>query len=259
MHDVVLYNIDDRGVATITIHRPDKRNALSSEVLDALLEALARADADARVRCVVLTGAGDKVFSAGGDLETFAAEAQTQPGLQGGKFVQLFERMGLLGIPIVGRINGHCLAGAFGVALACDMLVAVDDAEFGTPEILVGLWPMMIGALIYRNVPRKLANELIMTGRRLSAAEAAAAGIVNEVVPRAQLDAAVDKLTDTLVRHPRGIVRMGRQAVFQLTDMPLLEALRFLEGRLRDVLATDDAREGIQAFLEKRKPKFTGI
>jgi enoyl-CoA hydratase/carnithine racemase len=138
------------------------------------------------------------------------------------------------------------------------MLVCVDDAELGTPEILVGLWPMMISALIYRNVPRKLANELLYTGRRINAGEALAAGIVNRVVARAELDAAVEAWVQTLVRHPRGIVRMGRQALYKQMDMPFAEALEYLASRLGDVLRTEDAREGLRAFIEKRRPNFTG-
>ncbi len=257
MADAVLYDCDAQGVATITLNRPDKRNALSTDLLEELVAAFVRADEDPAARVVVLTGAGE-AFSAGGDLGKFAAERASGVLRQGDCFVELFERMGRLGKPIIGRLNGHCLAGAFGVALACDLLVMSDEATLGTPEILVGLWPMMIGALIYRNVPRKLANELVMTGRRLTAAEASTAGIVNRVVPRAELDAAVAELATPLVRHSPVIVRMGRQATFATLDMPLLEALRFLEARLRDVLATEDAGEGIAAFLEKRQPTFVG-
>ena len=245
-------------VATITLNRPEKRNALSTEVLLELIDAFKRADAAADVRVVVLTGAGDKVFCAGGDLEKFLGEQAATPGKQGGAFVELFETMAGLGKPIVGRINGHCLAGAFGVALGCDLLVAVDHAEFGTPEIQVGLWPMMISALIYRNLPRKIANELMLTGRRLKASEALALGIVNRVATAGDFDAAVEQLTSSLAKHPPTVVRLGRRALYAQQDMPFLEALKYLEQGLRDVLGTADAAEGIRAFLEKRPPVFTG-
>lgn len=245
-------------VATITLNRPEKRNALSTEVLVELLAAFKQADADGNVRVVVLTGAGDKVFCAGGDLEKFLGENQSTPGRQGGAFVELFDVMAGLGKPIVGRINGHCLAGAFGVALGCDMLVAVDHAEFGTPEIQVGLWPMMISALIYRNVPRKIANEMMLTGKRLKANEAAALGIVNKVVPQTALDVTVKQVAAQLCQHPPAVVRLGRRALYAQQDMAFAEALKYLEQGLRDVLATADAAEGIKAFLEKRTPKFTG-
>ncbi|RMF13937.1 MAG: hypothetical protein D6761_10310 [Candidatus Dadabacteria bacterium] len=242
-------------IATITINRPEKRNALSTEVVEALNNAFRTADAsDARV--IILTGAGDKAFSAGGDLQKFLAENEKGPGRQGGAFVALFETMAGLGKPVIGRINGHCLAGAFGIALACDMLVAVDDAAFGTPEIRVGLWPMMISALIWRKVPRNVANEMMFTGRRYSGSELQALGVVNQVVAREELDTTVNALAEQLAGLPPQVIALGRRALYAQQDMAFADGLHFLEGQLREVLQTDDAREGIRAFLEKRPPNF---
>jgi len=252
----VLLNLDDRGVATLTINRPEKRNALATHVIEQLLQALEDVAADDRVRVLVLTGAGDKAFSAGGDLGRFLAEAEAGETAQGSRFATLFERIGRLPVPVIARINGHCLAGAFGIVLACDLIVTVDEASFGTPEILVGLWPMMITALILRNVPRKVATELMLTGRRMDAAEAKALGIVNRVVPRAELDDAVDALVETLLQHPPSVVAAGRRALFQQQDQPFLEAVRYLAQELNQVLALPEAQEGMRAFLEKRTPSF---
>src|SRR5262249_35180403 len=187
----LLYDVAD-GVATITINRPERRNALSWTVMTELRSAFARAKADPEVRVVVLTGAGDKAFSAGADLSRMAAGAGFLDLHDArGELARLFREVWELGKPTVARVRGYSLAGGFGVALMCDVLIAAEDAQFGTPEIDVGLWPMMITAPMLRSMPPKVALELMMTGRRVSAEEGLRIGFVNRVVPVDQLDAAV--------------------------------------------------------------------
>src|SRR6201994_283842 len=190
--DAVLYALDEQGGATITMNAPDTRNALSAEMLAGLIVAFERAREEAQARCVVLASSHERTFSSGANLGGFAGETPlVQRHFGSERFVSLFKLIGELGKPTVVAAGGHVLAGALGIALACDLIVASEDATFGTPEINIGTFPFMIMALIYRNVPRKKANELLLLGERWSAQEAHDAGIVNRVVPDAELDATV--------------------------------------------------------------------
>src|SRR4051794_23330464 len=183
-YDTLRYGVADSGVATVALDQPETRNALSDELLDDLLAAFAAAREDAAVRCVVLTSTHEKVFSSGGNLSGFAAdEPLVLKHWATDKFPRVFTLLGELGKPSLCAANGHVLAGALGLALACDLIVAKDGATFGTPEINVGVFPFMIMALIYRNVGRKKTNELLLLGDRISAPEAERIGIVNKVVP----------------------------------------------------------------------------
>src|SRR5512135_2136523 len=177
------YDVSDAGVATIALDQPDTRNALSDELLGELIAALESASDDAAVRCVVLTSTHEKVFSAGANLGGFAAEVPlVHKHFATERFPRVFSLLGQLGKPTICAANGHVLAGALGIALACDLIIARDGARFGTPEINVGVFPFMIMALIYRNVPRKKTNELLLLGEQISAEEAQRIGIVNRVV-----------------------------------------------------------------------------
>ncbi len=162
------------------------------------------------------------------------------------------------GKPTIGRVNGHALAGGFGLAAACDIVVAVDDATFGTPEVKVGLWPMMITAVLQRVMPRKAALELMMTGRRISADEAQRLGVVSRVVPRSELDAAVDLVVNAVAAASPVVMRLGRDAFYAVEDLDFESALRHLHTGLTAVVSTDDAAEGVQAFLDKRRPRWRG-
>lgn len=257
--DVVL--TERRGpVLTVTINRPDARNALNGEVLTGLVSAFREADGDDEVRVVVLTGAGDRVFCAGADLaaafdqDASAVEQHEVRGL----LRELLDTTAELGVPLVGRVNGHALAGGFGVALACDVLVAADDAQFGTPEVKVGLWPYMISALIVEHLGPKRAMELMMTGRRVDADEARQWGLVNTVVPRERLDDAVAELTDQLVAAAPVALRLGRQATNQARQMTPAASLAYLHGMLDLNAQTEDVVEGITAFFQKREPQWRG-
>jgi enoyl-CoA hydratase/carnithine racemase len=257
-YETLRYEVADR-VATIALDQPDTRNALSDEVLDELTAALRAAGADDAVGSVVLTSTHDRVFSSGANLSGFAAEVPlVHKHLGTERFPELFRTIGELGKPTLCAANGHVLAGALGIALACDLIVAKDTAEFGTPEINVGAFPFMIMALIYRNVPRKKTNELLLLGERISAAEAERIGIINRVVPANEFDAVVRDWATRLASKSPLIMRLGKDAMFRQLDMPFLEALDYLRAQLSLALSTEDIVEGVTAFFEKREPQWKG-
>jgi 3-hydroxypropionyl-coenzyme A dehydratase len=254
----VRYEVED-AVATITLDDPDTRNALGNQTLSELIEAFESARDDEAVRCVVLTSSHERVFSAGGNLDQFAADVPTVHKHFGTeRFPRLFRLIGELGKPTICAANGHVLAGALGLALACDLIVAKEEAGFGTPEINVGVFPFMIMALIYRNVPRKKTNEMLLLGERMTAAEALEAGIVNKVVPAEEFDAAVAEWATTLASKSPVMMRLGKDAMFRSQDMPFLDALEYLRHNLTLALSTEDVVEGVQAFFEKRDPQWKG-
>jgi enoyl-CoA hydratase len=257
--DKVLYELDDAGVATVTLNEPDTRNALSSELLAGLTDALDRARDQDEARCVVLASSHEKVFSSGANLGGFAQDASlVEKHLGSERFVELFRLIGSLGKPTLCAARGHVLAGALGIALACDLIVASEEATFGTPEINVGAFPFMIMALIYRNVPRKKANELLLLGERWDAHQALAAGIVNRVVPSGDFDRAVREWALKLARTSPVIMRLGKDAMRRQLDMSLDDALDYLRAQLSLALSTDDIVEGVTAFFEKREPQWSG-
>jgi enoyl-CoA hydratase len=257
--DAVLYALADSGVATITLNDPDTRNALSAELLLGLTEAFEGARDDDAVRCVVLGSSHEKVFSSGANLGGFAGDTTLVHKHFGSeRFVALFKLIVGLPKPTVCAADGHVLAGALGIALACDLIVASEKATFGTPEINVGTFPFMIMALIYRNVPRKKANELLLLGERWSAQEALAAGIVNKVVPTEDFDAAVSDWAEKLAGKSPVIMRLGKEAMRRQLDMPFDDALDYLRAQLTLALSTEDIVEGVSAFFEKRDPIWKG-
>lgn len=254
----LLYAVAD-GVATITINRPERRNALSWDVIAQMRTRLAEAKADTAVRVVVITGDGDKAFCAGADLGNMADGASFTDLHEGrGGLKELFKEMYGLGKPTIARVHGFALAGGFGLALACDLVIAADNSVFGTPEIDVGLWPYMITVPLTRSMPPKKALELMLTGRRVDAAEAERIGFVNKVVPRDELDAAVAELAATLAAKPAAIVKLGRDSFYDVWDLAAEEALAQLHPLLTVTTLTEDAKEGLAAFAEKRPPKWSG-
>ena len=243
--------------ATITLDRPEKRNALNVAVMVELREAFARAKADDSVGVVVLTGAGEKAFSAGGDLGGFTAEqSKVEQHLLRATLADLFEDMTRLGKPVIARVNGHALAGGFGLMCACDLVVAADTAEFGMPEINTGLWPFIITAVVRHAIPERKALELMMTGERISAAEAERLGCVNRVVSAGELDKAIDDLVETLASKSRITLRLGKDSFYASRDMQFRQALDYLHGMLGTCLETEDVIEGVTAFLQKRAPEW---
>jgi len=258
MADDVLYEVAD-GVARLTINRPEKRNALSWGALTSLRAAVGAARTDPEVRVVVLTGAGDVAFCAGADLSGMRSD-EGYAGVHDarGELARLFDELWHLGKPTIARVRGYCLAGGFGLALSCDLVVAADDATFGTPEIDVGLWPYMITVPLCRSMPPKRALELMMTGRRIDAAEAERFGFLTRLVPPEALDVAVDELASVLASKSPSVMKLGRDSFHAVWDMSAADALQLLHPMLTVTTELDDAREGLAAFAEKRTPRWTG-
>jgi len=257
-YETIQFDVAD-GVATIAMDQPDTRNALSDGLLNDLLAAFEAAKADDEVRVVVLASTHDRTWSSGANLGGFAADVPlVHKFFATDRFPRLFWTIGDLGKPTIAKVGGHCLAGALGIALACDLIVCSESASFGTPEINVGAFPFMIMALIYRNVGRKKTNELLLLGERIDSAEAERIGIVNKVVPDGELDNAVAEWADALAKKSPVIMRLGKDAMFRQMDMPLAEALDFLHHNLTLAFSTEDIQEGVRAFFEKREPVWTG-
>jgi enoyl-CoA hydratase/carnithine racemase len=257
-YEVVKYEVAE-GVATVTLNNPEKRNMLSGQMLVELLDAMKTARDSEEVRAVVLTGAGDKAFCAGADLGGFAAEVPlVAKHFAMDLFLEYFRLMPRLGKPSLCAANGHVLAGGMGLALSCDLLIAKEGATFGTPEINVGAFPYMIMAIIYRNVPRKKVNEMMLLGERLSAEQAVEHGLANKVVPAGEFDAAVAEWATKLASKSPVLMRLGHDAMYRQQDMAVDDALEYLRSQLSLTLSTEDIVEGVTAFFEKRDPQWKG-
>ena len=248
------------AILWITIHRPERRNALNEEVVRLIDAGIVEALGDPAVRAIVITGAGDGAFCAGADL---------QKNVSGGAFavdfsqprhyiVDLFKRMQDCRLPIVARVNGHAMAGGFGLLCVCDMAVAADDIRIGTPESKIGMTPMMILPLMLRVLPPRRLQEMCVTGEPFSAAQALEWGVLNYVVPRAELDAKVEWLLDRIVDKSPTAVRLGKQAFNAMRDMSLRDSLEYAQTMVPVMSSTQDAKEGFASFQEKRPPKWTG-
>src|SRR5436190_8740486 len=246
MAEAVRY--EARGPAAwLVIDREDRRNALSDEVIEGLLGGLERAAKDPECHVIVVTGAGDRAFSAGGDLAGNLApdDDRVQSHERRGAVARLLRAIAEHPQPVIARVNGVALAGGFGLMLGCDLVVAADDVEVGTPEINLGLWPYMISAVIVRNVPRKVALEMMLTGRRLSAREAERWGMVNRVVPRAGLDDAVEELAAELASKSPLAIRLGKASFTGAEDMGLEASMAYLNAMLTVDLESEDVAEGV--------------
>jgi enoyl-CoA hydratase/carnithine racemase len=256
---LVGYRVQGAGVAVITLDQPETRNALSEEMVSELLAAFARARDEEEARCVILASSHPKTFSAGGNLAGMAADVPlAHKHAMNGRFPELFTLIGELGKPVICAVGGHCLAGGFGLALACDLIVASDSATFGTPEINVGVFPFMIAALIYRNLPRKKATELMLLGERISAQEAAELGIVNTVVAPDELDGTAAEWATRLAAKSPLLMKLGKDALWRQADLAVEPAWELLRAQLTIAFSTEDMNEGVAAFFEKREPAWTG-
>lgn len=248
------------AVQWITINRPDRRNALNEEVVRLIDAAIAQAMEGQDCRAIVLTGAGEQAFCAGADLHKNA---------KGGAFdvdfsrprhyiVDLFKRIQDCPLPLVARVNGHVMAGGFGLLCACDMAVAADDVRIGTPESKVGVTPMMILPFMLRVLPPRRLQEMCITGEQFTAREALDWGLVNYLAPRAELDAKLDWLMQRILDKSPTAIRLGKQAFNAMRDMSLRESLEYAQSMVPVMSSTEDAREGMAAFQEKRAPKWSG-
>lgn len=252
--DHLLYRVEG-NIAHLIINREQQRNALSGQAISLFMKYLDAAETNEDIRVILITGTGDKAFCSGADLGG-AAGGEIKEVF--GNYARLLKRLAGYPKPIVAKINGYCLAGGMGLMLACDIVISRNDTKFGTPEVNVGLFPMMIGALIYRNVLRKKAMEMVLMGEKLSSDQALEMGLITRAVPPQKLDAEVEKTLNSLAsKSPVGI-KIGKEAFYTMADMPFEEAVDFLSVKIAEVAATEDAREGITAFLEKRKPVFKG-
>jgi enoyl-CoA hydratase/carnithine racemase len=254
MSEELLYEVRQR-VAWLTINREEKRNSINLRVIELFNKHLDAAEADENVRVVCITGAGTKAFCSGADM---GGGGESSVSIPSQDYADLLKRLSGFPKPTVARINGHCLAGGTGFMLACDIVVAADTAKFGTPEVNVGLWPMMIGALIFRNVLTKKAMEMILLGKRLSAQQALEMGLITRAVAPDKLDDEVDGILENLCKKSPIGMKIGKRAFYRMREMPFEEALDYLAEQLKAVSQTQDAKEGITAFLEKREPEFRG-
>lgn len=251
----LLVDVDNR-VATLTLNRPDKRNALSAELVNELIVALEACRDDDAVRVVVITGAGG-IFCSGGDLSQLsgAAGSESVVPFRGG-YAELNLLLTDYDKPIIAKIRRYALAGALGLVCGAHFAIADNDAGFGTPEIRRGLFPMMVMAPMLRVLARRDAVRLLLTGARIEAPEAVRIGLITAAVPASRLDDEVAELATVLASNPPAVTRLGLRALRHQDDLTLTEALPYLQGMLGQVLATEDAAEGLRAFLEKRDPAW---
>lgn len=254
---MVTFEVDE-GVARITIDDEQRRNPMSNRVMGDLRDAVERADGDESVRVIVITGAGDQAFSAGGDLQGGFVDAPLADHPDRAALAELIRSMMRSGTPIIARVNGVALGGGFGLAVAADITIAADHARLGTPEIDLGLWPMMISAILARSAPRKPLLEMMLTGRVVDADEARDLGLVTRVVPASQLDAAVDETASQLRSASPAALALGKRSFYAMSDLDVDSALDLLHLGLSSTALTEDGAEGVAAFLDKRSPEWKG-
>jgi len=255
----VLYSVENR-VATITLNRPEKRNSISAGITAGLKQRLDEADQDPSVSAVILTGAGGN-FCSGADLGgsgMLGRQSFLDVHERRGHYADLLTRINRCRKPILAAIEGYCLAGGMGLCLSSDIVIASEDAQFGTPEIKRGLWPYMVTSVLIRNIGRKRALELCMTGDRISAVEAERVGLINYAVPKAEFKDQVDRMAAKLASFSPAVMGLGKRSFYQMADMNVQDALEYLKSQLTINAQTEDIGEGIRAFMEKRDPQWKG-
>lgn len=248
------------AVYWITIDRAERRNAINDDVANGIAAGLRAAEANPEMRAIVLTGAGDQAFCAGGDLRAGPGDSpfESDPARLENAILDLFRTFEQCGLPTIARVNGHALAGGLGLMCACDLAIAAETASFGVPESGVGLFPMMILPYLLRAMPRRRLLEWCITGARYGASDALEAELVNRVVPAADLDRELDALLEKIVTRSPSAIRLGKRGLRAVEDMTLAQAFEYAGLMLPNMARTEDAREGFRAFREKRSPRFRG-
>lgn len=246
------------GRATLTIDQPHRRNPMSVKTLEGLVSGTRRALEDPEVRVLVYTGSGEQAFCAGADLDGGIFDDPVGLHRQRGALADLFRLMIRGGKPTIARVNGHALGGGFGLMCACDIVICVEEAKLGTPEVRVGVWPMLISAVLVRTIPRRALLEMTMTGRLLTPVEALALGAVSRVVERDRLDQAVSETVRLVNAQSPAALQLGKDTFWMVNDLGIDAALDFLAGGLTATLMSEDASEGISAFAEKRPAVWSG-
>lgn len=246
------------GVLRLTINRAEARNALNDDVMRSLTEAIAKVETNASIRAIVITGAGDRAFCAGGDLKTGARTFEFDPAALRTPYAEML-RVGIgCSVPLIARVNGYCYAGGMGLLAMCDMAVASSTAQFALPEVKVGLFPMQVAALLRHIIPARVFAEMCLTGEPISAEDALAVRLVNYVAEPQDLDAKVDWLIARLSGKSPTAIRRGKYALRAIRDMTIEQSLFFMESQLGTLAQTEDAQEGLRAFNERRAPVWPG-
>ncbi|QLH71231.1 enoyl-CoA hydratase/isomerase family protein [Rhodopseudomonas palustris] len=256
-NDAVIIEKRDQAL-WITINRPDKRNAINAGVVEGITSGWKQAHDDAEVRVIVLTGAGDKAFCAGADLQSTGAAFSfdfSKPNVDYADLLRLAQNATK---PSIARVNGTCMAGGMGLLCMTDMAVAADNVVFGLPEVKVGVFPMQVMSLLQDIAPRRLIAEWSLTGEPFDATTAREAGLLNYVVPAAELDAKVDWLAKRLTDKSPTAIRRGKYAMRAIAAMSFDESIAYTESQIALLAMTEDAKEGLKAFAEKRKPVWPG-
>ncbi len=251
--------VEKRGaVQWITINREERRNAMNDAVIDGIAAGFTQAANDPDMRAVVLTGAGDRAFCAGADLSAGSGSFKYDYSKVGLNFVRLMKQARDLTLPLIARVNGHAMAGGLGMMGMCDMAIAVDNARFGMPEVKVGIFPMQIMAVLQRLIPSRKLYEMALTGEPITAAESLELGLVNYVVPPAELDAKIEWLLSRLLDKSPTAIRRGKYAMRTAEQLNFDQSGAFMEAQIGTLALTEDAAEGRQAFIEKRAPNWPG-
>lgn len=246
-----------KDVLWLTLNRPEVHNAMNAAMTDALTDAIRAASGDGGLRTVVITAAGDRSFCSGADLKEsaggmFLSRNGTNPIADVMRAIESCDK------PVIARINGRVLAGGLGLIAACDLAYAADHAEFGLPEVRVGLFPAMVAAKLLSKMPLSGLQEMAYLGQPVSAAEAQRLGLVNRAVPSVELDGVIEDVVSRLRQNAPGAIAAGKAALLAMRDIPSSEQLAFAEGVIATISSGEEAREGRKAFAEKRPPNWAG-